>query len=455
MIHRTVTRVGLFAIICGVVAFLYLLYRILLVAFPVAIMGAHYISPHPEVPSCVTANEINNTDLNKEPYISRGYQQMVKATKPLGPNLVSNPTIVPPVDGQFPEGYEPTVQNDTATYSSTTDPDGTRYLHTTNTQKVSTDTAMPGWVTDPIAIQNGATYAYDVAYRSQVPLRISLELQTQGKPRYQLVTGLAASDKWQNFTAHYANSEGAESMRIVVTADAPGGFDLKNFDVHQIAPANLSHGIVTISFDDGWQSFYDKALPIVRSYGMRTSQFIVANFSDQKTPGYMDSGKVVQLQNEGHEIGSHSLYHCDQAKLDSGEVQNDAAQSRQLLEKHGIKPIKSYAYPHGSYNAQTQQVIPREYSLVRTSDAGYNDRYFDNENIRAMGITHATTAKELQGWLQYAAEKKVWLVLTYHRVDESGEYSSTSHQLREQLDLIKKSKLEVLTLSEAAHAIRQ
>lgn len=413
------------------------------------------MSPKPTLPTCLAETE-DDSNVDKAPLVSSEYQQRVKSQKHESTNLIRNPNLLIQEDNSIPDGYTPNIENKSISYTRQQDPDGLRYLQVTSTNDMYMDNNTqvdPGWITDPADVKNGQTYTYGFDYRAEVPVQVQLELRSGDTVLYQNTTELPPSKQWKNFTAHYLNTVNINSMRMVTSIKKPGGFDTKNYAIYKIGSSKLDRGgVVTVAFDDGWQSFYTKAFPLFQSYQMPTTQFIVSDFSDKKMAGYMNFDEITKLKQAGNEIGSHSLRHCDQAKMSQREVANDTVQSKNILSKHSLGPARIFAYPHGSYTASTQQTLEPEYDLIRTSDAGYNDRYFDRTNIRAMSVMSTTTNREFESWLQYASDNNVWLVLTYHRVDETGEYSSTSKQIKDQLELIKKSKLRVMTLTDAARA---
>src|SRR5215831_3789473 len=73
------------------------------------------------------------------------------------------------------------------------------------------------------------------------------------------------------------------------------------------SPAPMREGVVSINFDDGYESAYEIGLPIVQHGGFTTTQFIVTKFVGK--PGYVTMGQVLAMQNSGHEIGDHTRTH--------------------------------------------------------------------------------------------------------------------------------------------------
>jgi peptidoglycan/xylan/chitin deacetylase (PgdA/CDA1 family) len=223
--------------------------------------------------------------------------------------------------------------------------------------------------------------------------------------------------------------------------------------MQRITSNQLSHGMVSVAFDDGWKSTYKKALPLLKKYNIRTTQYIVSGFINGKDPNYMNAAEITALKNAGSEIGSHSVQHCNVTLLPKPALQQMSETSFHDLSVRWGK-IQSFAYPFGSYNETTQSVLRQRYQYIRSTDVGYNDRYFDPYDIRSMTVRSNTSARTVQDWLTYAATHHKWVVIVYHGVDMSSDYSVGGKQLDRQLRLIKNSGLNILPLSEAAQAIQ-
>lgn len=445
-----------FALACGFIALAYFLYRIVMVALPIAVIGEEYLgtSKAQNVVCKLQEDKANMQDSN--PVLSEAYQSSIKNQQHLGPNMAPNPNLTL-LDENGVQGYVHTVDNSDVIYDRQWDQNsGSYFLRLTNMQpKTAEPATAPGWTTDSTVIMPGETYAYSFTYRSNIPLQVSLELATQGAPTYKSITELSTTNVWQDFTAHFQNSNNADTVKIIITAKDPGEFDLQKYDIHPIPSARLPQAMLSITFDDGWQSVYDQALPLLQKYNMHSTQFIISEVSQKKTPEYMDLGTVSKMQEAGMEIGSHSLRHCNQTTLTQAEIYKDSRDSKHILQNEKLGPVAVYAYPLGQYDEKTQSVIAKQYDFIRTSDVGYNDHYFDPEDIRSMAVINTTTIAELKQWLNYAIQHKVWLVIAYHRIDEQGEYNVTSKQLDEQLHVIKQSNIRVVALGKAAREIQK
>lgn len=443
-----------FVIFCGIIAAVFFFYRFVLVVAPIAFLE-QAVLPSTDTSSIVCSEDETGSPNNGAPILSAGYQKRIEEQPALSKNLVKNPKLSE-LDGESGEavGYSHVADLPGAHYSVRKDKKaGGSYLHVDAVNDTPKGKAAAAWVFDAVKVRAGETYAYSFYYRSDAPVQVSVEYKANGKLNYEEVTVLSPSVSWRRFDAHFDNTVRATEFRFDISSSRKGYVDSRGFDIHEIASATLPKGMVSVTFDDGWQSVSSEAASILARYQIRTTQYIISNLPAQKVRGYMDYGVIRDMRRDGHEVGSHSLNHCNQTLLDGQTLTTNAVKSKQMLEKEKLGPITSFAYPLGAYNEKTQATYEKLYPFIRTSDFGYNDRYFDAANIRSAAIVDTTSDEELASWLDHAKKHKLWLVLAYHKVGEGGRYSVSQAQLDRQLAAVKQSGLTAMPLSEAAQSI--
>jgi peptidoglycan/xylan/chitin deacetylase (PgdA/CDA1 family) len=400
---------------------------------------------------CREDEHTTHTSANKD--VSGDFQRFLSEQTPKSENLLPNTSLTAlDRDTRSPQSYYRTVETPQLNYSLAYDDQNEPYLHLTS---IAASDIGGAWVTDSTPLKPGGTYAYAFSYRASTAASVTAEyVMSDNTKLFETVAHLERAEQWQSFTNYLDNVRNAKSFRFIVTLSGPGQLDTRDFSVRQLADASLNEGIVSVTFDDGWQSAVEKALPLLQKYHLRTTQYIITTASDNSLDGYMSDRTIRRLKDLGHEVGSHTLLHCDLTKLSNEEIIENADASKRHLEEKKLGPIVSFAYPYGAYNKQTQRILAPVYPLIRTSDEGYNDRYFDAKQIRSVAIRSTTTDQEFKAMLDHTKQHKLWLVLVYHRVDERGDYSVTSRALNNQLRLLHESRLRAVPLGEAAKMIR-
>jgi peptidoglycan/xylan/chitin deacetylase (PgdA/CDA1 family) len=106
---------------------------------------------------------------------------------------------------------------------------------------------------------------------------------------------------------------------------------------------------VVITFDDGWLTQYENALPILQRLHF-TATFFVITKQVGLGPKYMTLEQVQALQRAGMTIASHSRTHCDLTKANTAELRSEIAGSRADLQKMLGINTDLFAYPYGAWN---------------------------------------------------------------------------------------------------------
>jgi peptidoglycan/xylan/chitin deacetylase (PgdA/CDA1 family) len=133
--------------------------------------------------------------------------------------------------------------------------------------------------------------------------------------------------------------------------------------------AGKARGMVGITFDDGYTSVLETALPELHRHGFGATAFIIAdrlgatNEWDEGPVWPLLSGDAVrELARAGIEIGSHSATHPRLAGLPAGQLTAEVTGSRASLASLLGAPVTGFAYPYGSMDAAARRAV---------IDAGY------------------------------------------------------------------------------------
>ena len=129
---------------------------------------------------------------------------------------------------------------------------------------------------------------------------------------------------------------------------------------------------VALTFDDGFASDIDVALPLLRRHRLRASFFVVAG--QIGTPGHIDADGVRQLRAEGMEVGSHGMQHRSWCGLDDAGLREELVLARRSIEETLGTQVRAAACPFGRYNRRVLRALRRAgYERVLTSDGGRSD----------------------------------------------------------------------------------
>ena len=129
----------------------------------------------------------------------------------------------------------------------------------------------------------------------------------------------------------------------------------------------LPEKAVILTFDDGYASVYEHALPLMQPYGFRGVVYAVGRFIgrwndwDANLGGirfrHMDRRQLRELADAGWEVGAHSLTHRALSWLDETSLHREIFGSRDLLADVAGRMPASFAYPFGMHHLRVREMV--------------------------------------------------------------------------------------------------
>lgn len=218
----------------------------------------------------------------------------------------------------------------------------------------------------------------------------------------------------------------------------------------------LDQPLITVSFDDGWESVYTKGLPPLQKHGLHTTQYIITGVFDN--PSYMSVAQLKSMQSAGHQIAAHTVTHADLTSLDDSQLNHELSGSQMILNTDFGGPVKDFTSPYGAYNAHTLQMIGKYYRSQKNAegDPAANELEainvkgtFNPLNIKSYSVRRSTTLYDLSKLIKAAQAHNGWLVLTYHQIDYSNqEFSVTPQVFEDQLSLLDNTNVRSATVGQ-------
>jgi peptidoglycan/xylan/chitin deacetylase (PgdA/CDA1 family) len=131
---------------------------------------------------------------------------------------------------------------------------------------------------------------------------------------------------------------------------------------------SLPRRAVVLSFDDGFQDFYESAFPVLREFGFPATVFLVTGHCGGTNgwPGQPGSVREVPLLNwqevrclarEGVEFGAHTVTHPDLCRLAPEIVEQEILFSKMELEAQTGGPVRFFSYPYGRYTDEARRIV--------------------------------------------------------------------------------------------------
>ena len=120
---------------------------------------------------------------------------------------------------------------------------------------------------------------------------------------------------------------------------------------------------VVLTFDDGYEDFHSRAMPLLERYGFTATVFVTTGWvqdagpSAGRRPGRMLSwSQIAEAADAGIEVGAHSCQHPQLDQLSEKLLREELYRSKAQLEDKLGSPVTGLAYPFGYSNARVRQV---------------------------------------------------------------------------------------------------
>ncbi|HEY1753825.1 MAG TPA: polysaccharide deacetylase family protein [Bryobacteraceae bacterium] len=136
-------------------------------------------------------------------------------------------------------------------------------------------------------------------------------------------------------------------------------------------------GSVALTFDDGFQNFFEQALPVLQEHRFPATVFVVSGYcggannwpSQPARPpvpqlNLMGWNEVEQAAQAGISVGAHTVTHPFLSRLSHAEVEEELRTSCAAIEDRTGRSVTTFAYPYGDSSAEVRQAAARHFSLA-------------------------------------------------------------------------------------------
>lgn len=113
---------------------------------------------------------------------------------------------------------------------------------------------------------------------------------------------------------------------------------------------------IVLTFDDGYQSFYDNAYPLLKKHNMQATEFVI---TDVVGSGVYLTWNEIKEMYASHliTIGDHTKHHPFLTRISNVLAQDEIMGSKKDLEKQLNAKVDWFAYPYGDYNQQIIGIV--------------------------------------------------------------------------------------------------
>lgn len=346
--------------------------------------------------------------------------------------------------------------------------------------KITTTNGNVAWITKTIDhnFSNASNFAFDVylVNSSNISnIAINIGSTTDFTKYYVSTTDSLVEGRNKiviaksSFTdTKHKDSWGKNMLRIrirvnmVSEGSASATFDDLRYDVD-------GKPKVIITFDDGFQSVYDNAYPIMQNNGQNGVSFVITSYPDKfRDREYMDLIDITKLYNAGWDISSHTVSHSRLTAISQTSLENELNDSYDWLMTHNFNKSAIFlAYPYGKYNYNVITSAKRKgYVFGKTTINGQRQAFFSTDDeyvnfqLKTMNIVNTTSVDTIKTYINDTIEQKSVLILTFHQIvnnsaDTSIRYLTSDFQKISEFLKTKSDAglLDVVTLSQYYESI--
>ena len=375
------------------------------------------------------------------------------------PNLIPDPELAGLEPGA-PGSWSPYSSGASSVESGRGNDNAGDFLWTRISNYVSGEAK---WQYPPVPVTPDQYFTFAATYRSEreVDVVAEFELANGGRVFNTLAT-VSPAGEWTTIGESFQVPDGAKTVMVTLVSHGDGTTGIRDYSLADITkPGSLrwDQPMVSITFDDGWQSVHDRALPLLDKHDFSSTQYV--NASSIETPNFMTAAELQQMHDAGHEIAAHSYDHVDLTSLGTDRLDEELRSSKEVLTAAGLR-TDGLAPPFGRSDPQVDWYASKYFDIVRGTNEGINTRQnLEPHDLDVFYVTDETTLDDLAEALAETSRLNGWLILVYHQIatpEETGTQKNiiaadrstiTSDVLAAQLKLIDESDIDVQPVARA------
>jgi peptidoglycan/xylan/chitin deacetylase (PgdA/CDA1 family) len=146
-----------------------------------------------------------------------------------------------------------------------------------------------------------------------------------------------------------------------------------------------------ITFDDGYQSVYREAFPVLQRYGMSATVFLTVGEEPSDGPArrlpslngrmMLSWPEIQEMHSAAIGFGAHTLTHANLTKATQGRVEVEICQSKAIIEDALGTRVSSLAYPYGRFDQRSLAIARQHFACACTDRLGLVDADSDPHSL--------------------------------------------------------------------------
>jgi peptidoglycan/xylan/chitin deacetylase (PgdA/CDA1 family) len=161
---------------------------------------------------------------------------------------------------------------------------------------------------------------------------------------------------------------------------------------------------IVLSFDNGYESQFTQALPVLRSLGWVGDENIQLT-GLPPSQGGLGTQEVRDLIEDGWELDTQGISHADLITLDPEQLSFQVADARRILQQRYQVPVDWFCYPSGHYDAAVVAAVRAAgFEGSTTVVPGWAHPTDDPYRLHRLRVLGGTTPRQLLELVQDTRE---------------------------------------------------
>lgn len=193
----------------------------------------------------------------------------------------------------------------------------------------------------------------------------------------------------------------------------------------------VPRGAITVTFDDGWRSVYDNALPVVRDFDFVANVAVYVDATSFEL--YMNEDQLDVLHDEGWSLVSHTMSHSSLPTLNAAELDYELRASQVWLNARGYRGANVLIAPYHDFDEPTRAAAAEYYAAARGASSNIvtpdslvawkpSDPYeLTGIDVEQLPYTTVEGRERLRTLLQRTADEGAFLDVVFHQVPPENQ----------------------------------
>lgn len=155
---------------------------------------------------------------------------------------------------------------------------------------------------------------------------------------------------------------------------------------------------VVVSFDDGCESDWIVAAPLLAARGFDATFYVVSRWVGRRR-GFLSAAQLRELSDAGFEVGSHSATHAFLTDLHDGALRRELVESKRDIEEMIGRTVVHLSCPGGRASRRVADAAREAgYETMATSRIGVNGPSTDPFALARCAVQRDTTRRTFEAF---------------------------------------------------------